>query len=255
MRAADAMSAHISRYAASASRDAFFDVSPDIDVAFVEPLDAVVDESPTECELPPQEDTTSEMLAKETNIAVRVPRRPACIGEDLHPTDGPRNPRVSEAEGLRIGHFHKCTRPNGTSTRADSLGGARPHRGGRGRWSINDSCCGFPNVDGLSNRVPIGLDPLPENREGLVERPSQIRELVEGCGLDAFSVEVAGDQPVALGPPERLGEHFVGDPIQGVMELLVATTLICKLGKHGESPSTADQLDEFLRQLPSITHG
>jgi hypothetical protein len=48
---------------------------------------------------------------------------------------------------------------------------------------------------------------------------------------------MTGDEPVALGPPQRLGQHLVSDALEAVVEVLVAVTTMGKLGEHRQRPS------------------
>jgi hypothetical protein len=43
-----------------------------------------------------------------------------------------------------------------------------------------------------------------------------------GGRLGAAGVEVTSDKPVSFGSPERVGEDFVGDAVEGVVEVLAA---------------------------------
>jgi hypothetical protein len=49
------------------------------------------------------------------------------------------------------------------------------------------------------DRLPVPLGPPFEDNEGLVERPAEVGEPVEGGRLDAAGVEMADNQSVAFG--------------------------------------------------------
>jgi hypothetical protein len=73
------MSAHIPRYAANAFLAALDEgvlgEEVDVDVSrVVEPLGFLTDESPTECEPPPQADNVNGTLATATHATARSPR-------------------------------------------------------------------------------------------------------------------------------------------------------------------------------------
>lgn len=48
--------------------------------------------------------------------------------------------------------------------------------------------------------------------------------MVEGCRFDPTGVEVSHNQAVTFGPAKSVGEYFVRDAIEGVVEVLVAET-------------------------------
>jgi len=74
--------------------------------------------------------------------------------------------------------------------------------------------------------VPVVIGPATKRSERLVERSPQVGELVERGGVDMFRVKLACDQPVAFCPSQRVGEDLVGDPVQGIVQVVVATPLV-----------------------------
>jgi len=54
---------------------------------------------------------------------------------------------------------------------------------------------------------------------------------------------VACDQAVAFSP-ERVGEHFVRDAVEGVVELLVSATAVRELDNQGERPPSGKRSDQ-----------
>jgi hypothetical protein len=68
---------------------------------------------------------------------------------------------------------------------------------------------------------------LFENGERLLKRPTELGQTIEGGSVEATGVDLAGDETVALSSPERLGEHFVADSVDGVIEFLVPATPAC----------------------------
>jgi hypothetical protein len=55
---------------------------------------------------------------------------------------------------------------------------------------------------------------------------AKIGELVEGGGVDPAGIEVTCDKAVAFGSSKGVGQHFVRNPIEGIIEFLVAATPI-----------------------------
>jgi hypothetical protein len=66
-------------------------------------------------------------------------------------------------------------------------------------------------------------DPTVEGGQWLVERAAEVGQLLQRCRLDVLGVEVPGDQAVTLSPPQRVGQDLVGDALDAVVEVLVAT--------------------------------
>jgi hypothetical protein len=62
--------------------------------------------------------------------------------------------------------------------------------------------------------------------EGFIERPCQVGQLVEGGGLHAAGIEMAGDKSVALGSSQRVGEDIGRDALYCVEQVVVATATI-----------------------------
>jgi hypothetical protein len=73
---------------------------------------------------------------------------------------------------------------------------------------------------------PVGLAPSFESGEGFGEGLTELGQLVEGGGVDAAGIEVACNQSVALGSSEGVGQHFVRDAVEGIIEFLVAATAV-----------------------------
>ena len=55
---------------------------------------------------------------------------------------------------------------------------------------------------------------------------AKIGELVEGGGVDPAGIEVTCDKAVAFGSSKGVSQHFVRNPIDGIIEFLVAATPI-----------------------------
>lgn len=101
-------------------------------------------------------------------------------------------------------------------------------------------------LSGLNFR-PVKFDPQPKRSEWFIESPTNIGDLVEGRRFYAFRIEMATYQSVAFGPSQRLGENLERNPIQCLVNILIATALVRKLGQHSKGPPTADQSNELLR--------
>jgi hypothetical protein len=71
---------------------------------------------------------------------------------------------------------------------------------------------------------PGGIAPSLESGERFVEGSTEIGQLIEGGGVDAGGIEVAYDQAVAFGSSEGVGQHFVRNAVEGIIEFLVAAT-------------------------------
>ena len=104
-----------------------------------------------------------------------------------------------------------------------------------------------PSSPSVLHLGPVALDPILEGSERLVEGPAEFGELVKRGRLNATRVDVTHDQAVAFSSPKGVGEHFVGDAVEGAIEVLVAASSVGKLRKHSESPTPAEQLNELRR--------
>jgi hypothetical protein len=83
-----------------------------------------------------------------------------------------------------------------------------------------------PSPSSLFDVRPIGIDPSFERGERFVEGLAEFGELVEGGSVDSAGVEVTHDKAVAFGSSEGVGEYFVRDTVQGLIEFLVAATAL-----------------------------
>ena len=108
---------------------------------------------------------------------------------------------------------------------------------------------------GCFNAWPVGLDPPVHGPQRHVEGAAEIGELVESCRLNTLQIEAAGDQPVSLGPSQHVGEGFVGDAIEGIVELLVAAAIFSQLREHCESPASIQETYGPVGLLPMVSHG
>jgi hypothetical protein len=80
-----------------------------------------------------------------------------------------------------------------------------------------------------------------------VEGSAEVGELIERGGVDTAGIEVAYDKAIAFSPSEGVGQHFVRDAIQGVVEFLVSATSGLEFGEHGESPAAVEKTYDLLR--------
>ena len=112
-----------------------------------------------------------------------------------------------------------------------------------------------PSPSGLLDFRPVDIDPTIERSERLVEGSAEVGEPVEGCRFDSTGVEVTHNQAVPFGPAKGVGEYFVRDAIEGVVEVLVAETTVCKLSQHRESPTPGEQLRKLTGRLMPGAHG
>lgn len=78
-----------------------------------------------------------------------------------------------------------------------------------------------------------------------MEGPAQSGQLVEGGRLDVLGIEVASDQAVTFRAPERLGQHLVGDALDAIVEILVATAPVDELYEYRESPPATKDSDQI----------
>jgi hypothetical protein len=100
-----------------------------------------------------------------------------------------------------------------------------------------------PNLGVPPQRGPVGIAPPTESLERLVERPAEVRKLVQGRGVDANRVELAEDESIAFGAPQRLSEDFVRDASDRVVKVVVAATTIAELGEDFQRPPTTKKLE------------
>jgi hypothetical protein len=103
-------------------------------------------------------------------------------------------------------------------------------------------------VGGL-NLMPVDVDPATQPNKWIVKGPGQIRKFIQHRSLYAFGIEVANNEPVTLRSSECLSEDLVGDPVQGIVEVLVAAPAVRELSEYCEGPSPIEQLDEAMRSL------
>lgn len=96
-------------------------------------------------------------------------------------------------------------------------------------------------LDGL----PVGVDPSGECGKWLVERPTESSQLIERGGLDAAEIEPANNEAVTFSTAQRIGEDFVRDAVEGVIELLIAASRSGKLAQYGQGPTPGKQMDEW----------
>ena len=99
---------------------------------------------------------------------------------------------------------------------------------------------------------PIDLDPMRKGSKRLVDGPAKVGALIEGGGLDSPRVEVASDATVSFGSSQRVGEHFVRDAVQSVIEVLVTEAALAELGEDSKSPSIIHQPNEEMGSLGTI---
>jgi hypothetical protein len=104
-----------------------------------------------------------------------------------------------------------------------------------------------PSPSGLFDLRPVGLAPSFERGKRFVEGSTELGQPVEGGGVDAAGVEMTHNQAVAFGSSQRVGEHFVRDPVEGIVEFLIAATPIHEFGEHGESPPAVNDTHDSLR--------
>jgi hypothetical protein len=102
--------------------------------------------------------------------------------------------------------------------------------------------------------LPVQVGPRVESSQWLVERTTQLGQLVERRRLGSAGIELPSNETVAFSPPQRVGEDLVGDPLKRTLELLVAATAIGELSQDGQSPSSAKQADDLARLIPAATH-
>jgi hypothetical protein len=76
------------------------------------------------------------------------------------------------------------------------------------------------------------INPSFENSEGLVKGSPKFGELIEGSGLYAVRIKAANDQAISFGSSKSIGEHFVRDAVESIIEILVAATTSCELDEH-----------------------
>ena len=57
---------------------------------------------------------------------------------------------------------------------------------------------------------------------------------------------------VTLRPPQGLGQHLVGDAVERVVKVLIATTAHRKLVERGESPTPSYQMNEAVYLSRSV---
>lgn len=66
-----------------------------------------------------------------------------------------------------------------------------------------------PLLVGFLDSMPVAVNPLLQDGQGLGEGSTEFGELVERGGFNAAGVEVSDDQPVAFGSTQGVGEDFV----------------------------------------------
>lgn len=100
----------------------------------------------------------------------------------------------------------------------------------------------------------IAFHPLRHRRQWHFERPAKVSELIQRGRLDPPTVEMAGNEPVAFRSAKRLSQYLVRDPVQGVMDVLVAAPSLGQLRDDSESPTPGQQLNQSRRLTASFLH-
>jgi hypothetical protein len=93
-----------------------------------------------------------------------------------------------------------------------------------------------PTLPSFFDLGPVGIHPAVESTKRVFKGSSELGELIKGGRLHAAGIEVARDQAVAFGSAKRVGEHFVRDPVECIIEVLVAPTAIYELSQDRQGP-------------------
>lgn len=90
-----------------------------------------------------------------------------------------------------------------------------------------------PNGGGLPRPLSVGIGPLSHRCQRHVWSPTEVGDLIERGGVDPFAIEMADVKHVALSAAKGLGEHPVGDLIQSVVEVPLATARLGQCASRG----------------------
>ena len=101
--------------------------------------------------------------------------------------------------------------------------------------------------------MPVDVDPTTQPNKWIVKGSGQIGKFIQHRSLYTLGIEVANNEPVTLRSSERLREDLVGDPVQGVVDVLIATPAVRELSAYSKGPSPIEQFDESVRSLET-TH-
>jgi len=61
-------------------------------------------------------------------------------------------------------------------------------------------------------------------------------------------VEVRSDKPITFGAPKRLGEYFVGNAVQSIVEVLVPQASVSQLCENAKGPTACQKLDHLAQK-------
>ena len=127
----------------------------------------------------------------------------------------------SEARGPYLQCSTLTPRQNGTSTSPGIPRGTRRHLVEPGGGS---AATPVPLPARRLNLIPARLRPAFECCDRLLEGSAEIGQFVESRGVQAAGVDVSNDESVPLSSSKRVGEDFVGDTVESVVEFLIAAT-------------------------------
>lgn len=123
--------------------------------------------------------------------------------------------------------FHSRTRSIGTFWRVHLPPGERTAAAPSVVPSYSASTL-LPVTTGGANCRLVRVNPANHRGNRMVQRPTEIRQLVHGRRLLAGGIKSARHKTIAFGPPQRFGKHLVRHIIDGALHLLVTQIPVSK---------------------------